>query len=205
MYIQITTRCNMSCKHCAMRCGKEGEDMSLKTFKAAIKIADQISIGGGEPTLHKNFWQMLTSAIANCEYVWLATNGSKTETALTLAKMAEKGVIGCALSVDPWHDPIHENVYKAFSYDKKYHPYVKNDDQREIRNVQMRYDDMAPWRNPEDGGDESNCVCEDLFVKPNGDVHVCGCFDSPKLGNVLTGFETPEDYEFCTCWKKQVK
>jgi MoaA/NifB/PqqE/SkfB family radical SAM enzyme len=189
-----------------MRCERNGEDMSLKTFKDALKIEDSIDIGGGEPTIHKDFLKMLALAIANSEYVWLATNGSKTETALMLAKMAEKGVIGCALSLDPWHDPISGKVIQAFQKrdmneygQKNYH------DLREIRDVSKNYETMSPWRNPEDGGNEEECICEELFVKTNGDVHVCGCFDSPKIGNVSEKFSIPESYEYSTCWKKQCK
>ena len=49
MYIQITTRCNMTCEHCCYACTNEGIDMSLVTFKAALELseASYVSIGGG--------------------------------------------------------------------------------------------------------------------------------------------------------------
>ena len=169
-------------------------------------------LGGGEPTLHPNFWEFLGLAIGNAEYVWLATNGSMTDTAIALAKLAKKGVIGCALSQDPWHDPINPKVINAFS---EGHPlkgregWIKMDergnDAREIRNVSSNKEKMASFRDPEDGGLPDICPCEDLFIKPNGDIHLCGCSDSPKIGTVFDGIELPENYECSTCYKNQRK
>ena len=55
MYVMITTRCNMTCCHCAYSCTAEGEDMSMDTFRRAIDFMHEwgeepISIGGGERT-----------------------------------------------------------------------------------------------------------------------------------------------------------
>lgn len=36
------------------------------------------------------------------------------------------------------------------------------------------------------------CPCKGPFVKPNGDVHQCGCLDSPKIGDVFNGFFSEE-------------
>lgn len=50
-YLQITDKCNMSCKHCGMSCTKKGTFMSIETFRNALNIGDEsITIGGGEPT-----------------------------------------------------------------------------------------------------------------------------------------------------------
>lgn len=63
MYIQITTRCNMHCDHCCYSCTSVGEDIQLKTYEKALELtewhSDYLSIGGGEPTLHKDFWTIL--------------------------------------------------------------------------------------------------------------------------------------------------
>ena len=91
----------MSCEHCGMNCTEVGEDMSLEVFEACLLECDEmLPIGGGGPTIHPEFNNFLLKAIGAVDYVWLATNGSMTETALTLAKLAKRGVIGCALSLD---------------------------------------------------------------------------------------------------------
>jgi MoaA/NifB/PqqE/SkfB family radical SAM enzyme len=55
------------------------------------------------------------------------------------------------------------------------------------------------------------CICDgDPFVRPNGNVHQCGCLDSPCVGNVFDGFEPLEyrsDKEYedpWQCYKKRL-
>lgn len=60
----LTTRCNMSCEHCCSNCTAEGQDMSYETWGKALAFVldwggETISLGGGEPTLHPLFWQIL--------------------------------------------------------------------------------------------------------------------------------------------------
>jgi len=67
--------------------GRHGE---YQTIWQAIDFAAQygkesISIGGGEPTLHPRFFDILKHSLDVFDYVWMATNGSQTETMLRLA------------------------------------------------------------------------------------------------------------------------
>jgi len=118
MYIQITTRCNMHCAHCGMSCTAQGEDMSLQTFRQALEYSeDTVAIGGGEPTIHPLFWQKMT------------------ETALALAGLAKRGIIGCDLSQDDYHEPVDPRVVEAFTVDQKRAYNSTTCDQRGIRNV----------------------------------------------------------------------
>ena len=125
MYIQITTRCNMECAHCCYSCGPEGVDMDRQTFLAACKLAaeygENISIGGGEPTVHPLFWDFIGLAIAYTDEgpPWLATNGKLTETALILARLARKGVLSVELSQDEFHEEIEWDVVEAFQKPKR--------------------------------------------------------------------------------------
>jgi organic radical activating enzyme len=188
MYLQITSRCNMSCKHCGMSCTKKGEDMSIETFRNALNFNDDsITIGGGEPTLHPLFWQMLMESVAKSENVWMATNGSQTEIAITLASLAKKGVLGVALSLDEFHDPIDPKVVEAFQNIKR--DYSGSEDCREIRNVS---DNLIKSGRCKDG--KKGCICEDVFFKPNGEVRMCGCRNSPVIGNINNSFEYPDNY-----------
>lgn len=203
MYIQVTTRCNMSCDHCCFACGANGKDMTAKTFHAALALIEEddeasICIGGGEPTLHPCFWPFLIDAIAQSENVWLATNGSITKTALRLAQLAKRGVIGCALSQDCYHDSIDCSVIKAFTYGMEqrrgyggginYKPCDDND-KREIRDVTQggtNYENLSPFRDPEDGGNPEHCSCGGVFIAVNGNVKPCGCLTAPVIGHVST-------------------
>ena len=181
----------MSCEHCCYACTANGKDMSIKIFKKALEIDDMPSIGGGEPTIHPKFWEFMGLAIGKCEYVWLATNGKKTQIALTLAKMAKRGIIGCALSQDNYHDPIDPVVVRAFENKAR----MGDTDQREIRNMNGKELNAGRCDFGKDG-----CVCSDLICKPNGDVFACGCEGAPKFGNVNTGFEIPDNWEHGECY-----
>jgi len=179
-----------------MSCTKKGEDMSITTFRNALKYDGMLTIGGGEPTLHPLFWQILMEAIAHSEEsLWMATNGSQTEIALALANLAKKGVLGVALSLDVFHDPIDCKVVEAFTKSLN-HPssYNTSTDYREIRNVSGHLIKAGRCKDGEEG-----CICSSLFVKPNGDVKGCGCKNAPLFGNVNKGFEIPYMFEDGEC------
>jgi hypothetical protein len=184
-----------------MSCTKKGEDMSLKTFRNALKYGDEYNtVGGGEPTLHPFFWQMLMEAIAVSD-VWMATNGSLTEIALALAGLAKKGVLGVALSLDEFHDPISPKVVEAFTKDMTktaYGSFYADDDKRETRNVSGNLIKAGRCKDGKEG-----CICEDMIVKPNGIVKACGCKDAPIFGNVNHSpqFELPDWYMPGECFK----
>lgn len=205
MYAKITERCNMSCAHCGNNCTAKGRDMSEKVFAAVCQYVEDnegdegtITLGGGEPTLHPRFWQFMGLALSVGE-VWLATNGSVTKTALRLAHMAKRGVIGCALSQDVYHDPIEDSVVQAFKRNpRKFYGDDHNPDRREIRDVTAK--EIAAGRC--DWG-EDKCLCPDILVEPDGTVRTCGCADAPVLGNILTGFSIPEGFSYGECHKRQ--
>jgi uncharacterized protein len=56
LILAITSRCNLSCRYCYMRAGKEGGDMEDTVLERALKLINHnhpchIQITGGEPTL----------------------------------------------------------------------------------------------------------------------------------------------------------
>ena len=197
----ITERCNHHCAHCAGAYTAEGRDMSWKVFKAAVDMdVESVVLGGGEPTLHRQFGRFLLYAIAKAEYVWMATNGSQTEMSIMLAKLARKGVLGVALSQDSHHDPIDAEVRQAFQKEPSLHRYGETDnDQREIRCV----DGKEIMQGRCDWGEEDACVCSGLIVKPDGRIYMCGCPEAPQVGHVFKGF-TDYDSQY-DCIKEMLK
>lgn len=197
MYLQITTKCNMTCEHCCFRCTMNGRHMTRRVWRKAIGFAkdssDSISIGGGEPTLHPDFWEIIGTCIGSFEYVWMATNGSRTEIALALAALSRKEALGCVLSQDDWHDPIDERVVEAFSghYNEAGKFSVNN---------------MAPFRDPDNGGNKDVCPCESIFIDPIGNIKPCGCLNAPIIGDVFKGYYIKDNEDFVLgngeCWKK---
>lgn len=185
MYIQITTRCSMRCSHCCYSCGTAGETMSTKTFLKACRLAwangENIFLGGGEPTMHPRFWEFIGLALryngSDGEVeVGVITNGSRTEDALALARLARRGAIYAGLSSDQWHDPIDERVVKAFT--KGPLETGRGNDLRDIRCCEEPY---AQGR-AKDWGKEG-CCCEEIVVVPDGRLYACGCL-TRQLGTV---------------------
>jgi MoaA/NifB/PqqE/SkfB family radical SAM enzyme len=176
--------------------------MPIKTFKKALEFDEMVSIGGGEPTIHPKFWELLGLAIGHSDYVWLATNGKKTETALALAKIAFMGVIGCDLSQDAYHEEIDASVVMAFT--KTTHDGVsggydrQNNDSRAIRDVTSREINAGRC----DFGEEG-CVCSDLVCEPDGTIRACGCEGAPTFGNVNDEVVIPDEWNIRECYREQ--
>ena len=206
MYLKLTERCNMTCKHCCMASTAKGRDMSREVAFAALQLAedrgDDLTIGGGEPTLHPLFWDILGLAlgrVAACDIpVLVVTNGSMTKDALRLADLARRGVISAALSQDSWHDPIDPKVVKAFTKEHRTVGYGERDnDYREIRTVEriIKSGRALKW-----GTDES-CCCDTLFVEPDGKLWACGC-RKESFGTVFAP-AIPDDYNGIDCCTKE--
>lgn len=121
MYLQITTKCNMQCPHCCFSCNNKGKHANYNVVLDAIRYASKhddcaISIGGGEPTLHPRFFDILRNCLENFDYVWMATNGSQTKVMLRLAAIIEGEDYGeCNCTEENWdyctcHDTgIHQD------------------------------------------------------------------------------------------------
>lgn len=184
MYIQITNRCNMSCLHCGADCGPTGTDMNLKTFEQSCKIAKsleyEIVIGGGEPTLHKDFETFLDITLDHDLKFGLVTNGTNIKMALFLAELASEGIIWCALSLDDYHDRsmVSQVVIDAFQKDPE-----NKTDRREIRNASKPNQTLCNCGRAVESKKlglidqelENLCFGEGLFVKPDGRLYHCSC------------------------------
>lgn len=114
MYIQITTKCNMQCRHCMYSCkpGK-GKHMPMEIFRQAVDLAmsyeSGVAIGGGEPTLHPDILMMLgyASLLSNDEYMtpFMVTNGTcSKELWNVLVRAFRMKNLQLHVSNDPWHD-----------------------------------------------------------------------------------------------------
>lgn len=200
----------MQCEHCCTMSTAKGEDMTIQTFKNALKHdwSECVVLGGGEPTIHPQFWEFIGIALGHFDHVWLATNGKKTDIALTLANLARKGVLGVDLSQDMFHERINPKVVEAFTKDlRKYRSHYdvspNSNDQRAIRNTTESQD---PFKTGRCDWGRDGCVCEELVVLPSGDVQPCGCYEAKAyiIGNVNDpNFEVPGDWEHGVCYRDQ--
>lgn len=93
---EITKRCNLNCRHCLSRdrmfdCSDDMTLSEAKDFIDQILEADvfQINIGGGEPFIREDIWDILDYCHKNMMVTCVSTNGSMIDkvTAQKLATM----------------------------------------------------------------------------------------------------------------------
>jgi len=80
LYIDITTHCNLKCKHCL---SSSGTNLASLTFEEVCGIIEDIKkmgvfrvkIGGGEPILHPDFWKIVDAFNEARITVSTSTNG----------------------------------------------------------------------------------------------------------------------------------
>ena len=216
MYLQITTKCNMSCAHCCYSCTHRGKHADYNTLMQAIICASEhddetITIGGGEPTLHPRFFDILAECLTMFSYVWLATNGSQTNAMFRLSNILDgedcpececseediengfcncyenaiwqENKLGVALSQDPFHDPIDQRIVDIWRRHTQRHA----PSGYEIRDVSNHVINQGRAVRTQIG-QEKGCPCPDLVIKPNGKIRACGCTRSPCIGDIWNGF-----------------
>ena len=189
VYLQITTRCNMTCAHCGFSCCQNGDDMTRDTFYAALakfSTCERIIIGGGEPTMHQNFFEFISACNRMGFFednLQCTTNGKITHSAERLARLAKQGLILAILSQDKYHDPIEGHVVNM--YDKETNPCIFS--------VGYELADVGRAKKTSLAGRCHPCVESAPLVDPHGIVWTCGCKRS-AFGHV-TDVCIPADHE----------
>lgn len=108
LFFEITRKCNLNCLHCGSDCTRASLNAELTT-ESWIKIAEYIEsvygnqvnivITGGEPTLHKDLYE-IGGAISRLGMNWgMVTNGT-TLTRDTMQRIEASGCQSLTLSVD---------------------------------------------------------------------------------------------------------
>jgi len=206
MYLQITTKCQMHCAHCCYSCNKNGKHMERHVWQQAVRFAEEYDsevtvIGGGEPTLHPDFFEILRRCLDNFNYVWMATNGGRTKTMRRLADILdgedyqedEEGIFPIsqeqfcvALSLDYFHDPINEKIEALWKRRAE-----KRGSGYEIRDVTKSPNSPIGVGRAKktNSGWATGCCCSEVQIIPSGKIKLCGCRNSPIIGDVHFGIE----------------
>lgn len=62
LFFEITSRCNLLCKHCGSRCTSKGDSLSVgdveKTLMSLRSEHPMICLTGGEPVMHSDFLKL---------------------------------------------------------------------------------------------------------------------------------------------------
>lgn len=120
VYFTLTSRCNLNCTHCFGSYGKNKTENELSGEEWGTIIEDLtrnnvffVNISGGEPTVHKDFKQIMSSLADNGMHFMLTTNGVCSDDVLESILAAKGYCLGVKISLD--------------GYDTESHTYIRRD------------------------------------------------------------------------------
>ncbi len=94
---ELTYACNLACVHCLSSSGRrDPRELTTAEAKGVIEELERmqvfyVNIGGGEPTVRKDFWELLDHAAAHHVGVKFSTNGSRIDAAAAAVNDAVRG------------------------------------------------------------------------------------------------------------------
>ena len=100
LFFELTTRCNLQCRHCGSRCSGAGRDLSADSVRRVLEnisgMSPMICLTGGEPLMHPDFFR-IAEMVSGLGFAWgMTTNatliGKKEAHLLRRAGMAEVSV-----------------------------------------------------------------------------------------------------------------
>lgn len=127
LFFELTVHCNEHCRHCGSNCGdiKETTPLSTKEWKQVLdevkrdfdisKLA--LYVTGGEPLLHKDFFEIMNYA-NKLGFAWGMTSNGSLISKKTAVMLKEAGMRTISISIDglrETHDWFRES---PGSYDK---------------------------------------------------------------------------------------
>ena len=119
---ELTYACNLSCVHCLSSSGRrDPRELSTAQCKAVIDELEAmqvfyVNIGGGEPTVRSDFWELVDYATAHHVGVKFSTNGVKI-TPKVAGRLAASDYVDVQISLDGATAEVNDAVRGAGSYD----------------------------------------------------------------------------------------
>jgi mycofactocin biosynthetic radical S-adenosylmethionine protein MftC len=118
---EITYGCNLACIHCLSSSGRR-DPRELSTAEA-MAVVDElhamqvfyVNIGGGEPTIRADFYQLIDYAVSRGVGVKFSTNGS-TMTAKRARRLAQSDYVDVQISIDGAVAATNDHVRGDGSY-----------------------------------------------------------------------------------------
>lgn len=112
---ELTYACNLSCSHCLSSSGRRNpNELSTEQCKALIDEMREmqvfyVNIGGGEPTVRPDFWELVDYATANNVGVKFSTNGVRI-TEEVAQRLARNDYVDVQISLDGATPEINDAV-----------------------------------------------------------------------------------------------
>jgi mycofactocin radical SAM maturase len=119
---ELTYACNLSCVHCLSSSGRrDPRELSTAECKAVIDELERmqvfyVNIGGGEPTVRPDFWELVEYAVAHHVGVKFSTNGVKL-TPERARRLAGTDYVDVQISLDGATAEVNDAVRGPGSYD----------------------------------------------------------------------------------------
>jgi mycofactocin radical SAM maturase len=119
---ELTYACNLACIHCLSSSGRrDPRELSTAECKAVIDELERmqvfyVNIGGGEPTVRSDFWELVDYATAHHVGVKFSTNGIKITPAVA-TRLAASDYVDVQISLDGATAEVNDAVRGAGSYD----------------------------------------------------------------------------------------
>ena len=118
---ELTYACNLSCVHCLSSSGRrDPRELSTAECRAVIDELERmqvfyVNIGGGEPTVRPDFWDLVDYATAHHVGVKFSTNGVKIDPAVA-RRLAASDYIDVQISLDGATAEVNDAVRGPGSY-----------------------------------------------------------------------------------------
>ncbi len=119
---ELTYACNLACLHCLSSSGRrDPRELSTQECKAVIDELQRmqvfyVNIGGGEPTVRSDFWELVDYATAHQVGVKFSTNGVRLDAAAA-ARLASSDYVDVQISLDGATAEVNDAVRGVGSYD----------------------------------------------------------------------------------------
>ena len=118
---ELTYACNLACVHCLSSSGRR--DPLELTTEECMAVVDElqrmqvfyVNIGGGEPTVRRDFWELVDYATAHQVGVKFSTNGSRITPAVA-ARLAGSDYVDVQISLDGATPEVNDRVRGAGSH-----------------------------------------------------------------------------------------
>ncbi|MFN0142004.1 MAG: mycofactocin radical SAM maturase [Mycobacterium sp.] len=119
---ELTYACNLACVHCLSSSGKrDPRELSTEQCKAIIDELERmqvfyVNIGGGEPTVRPDFWELVDYATKHHVGVKFSTNGVRI-TAEIAERLAASDYVDVQISLDGATAEVNDAVRGVGSFD----------------------------------------------------------------------------------------
>lgn len=119
---ELTYACNLSCVHCLSSSGRrDPRELTTDECKAIIDELQRmqvfyVNIGGGEPTIRSDFWELLDYATRHDVGVKFSTNGVKITPEIA-ARLAANDYVDVQISLDGATPEVNDHIRGPRSYE----------------------------------------------------------------------------------------